>query len=134
MIDDAMGFVDVVQGSIAKTAHGRIIFFTGDVVVSFIQEFHGAVKAAVAVHVRIDRRMIVQVLAVVNRSPLDFIDGFVDLVDGVFFFFIHVMGWRQVFEMSARMAEIGERVQVSRMPSGFVGECECGTESDHKHD
>jgi hypothetical protein len=134
MIDDAMGFVDVVQRSVAKTAHGRVIFFPGNVIVSFIQKFHGAVTAAGSVHVRIDRRMIVQVLAVVNRCPLDFVDGFVDLVDGVFFFFIHVMSGRQVFEMSASVAEIGERVQVSRMPSGFVGECECGTESDHKHD
>jgi hypothetical protein len=134
MIDDAMSFIDVVQGSITKTAYGRVIFFSGNVVVSFIQKFHGAVEAAGPVHMRIDRRVIVQVLAVVNRGPLDFVDGFVDLVNGVFLFFIHVMSGRQVFEMSASVAEISESMQVSRMPSGFVGECECGTESHHKHD
>jgi hypothetical protein len=134
MIDDAMGLVDVVQGSVAKTANGRVVFFPGNVIVSFVQEFHGAVIAAGAIHVRIDRRVIVQVLAVVNRRSFDFVDGFVDLVDGVFFFFVHVMSGCQVFQVSASVAEIGERVQVSRMSSGFVGECECGTESDHKHD
>jgi hypothetical protein len=134
MIDDAMSFIDVVQGSITKTAYGRVIFFSGNVIVSFIQKFHGAVEAAGPVHMRIDRRVIVQVLAVVNRRSFDFVDGFVDLVDGVFFFFVHVMSGCQVFQVSASVAEIGERVQVSRMSSGFVGECECGAESDHKHD
>jgi hypothetical protein len=134
MIDDAVGFVDVVQGAIAKTAHRRVIFFPGNVIVSFVQEFHRAVKAAGPVHAGIDRRMIVQILAVVNRGPLDFVDGFVDLVNGVLFFLVHVIGGRQVFEMSAGVAQVRERVQVSRMPSGFVGESECGTESDQKHD
>jgi hypothetical protein len=134
MIDDAMGFVDVVQRSVAKTAHGRVIFFPGNVIVSFIQKFHGAVKAAGAVHSGIDWGMIVQVLAVVNRCPLDFVDGFVDLVDGVLFFLVHVMGGRQVFEVGAGVAQVGKRVQVCRMPSRFVGETECGAESDKKHD
>jgi ethanolamine utilization microcompartment shell protein EutS len=56
MIDDAMGFVDVMKGAIAKAAHGRVIFFAGDIVVSFVEQFHGAVIASGAIHARIDRR------------------------------------------------------------------------------
>jgi hypothetical protein len=134
VIDDAVGFVDVVDGAIAKAAHGRIIFFPGDVIVSFIQKFHRAVKAAGPVHMGVDRRMIVQILAVVNRGALDFVDGFVDLANGMLFFFVHVMSGRKVFEMSASVAQVRERMQVSRMPSGFVGESGCSTKSDQKRD
>ena len=134
MIDDAMSFIDVVQGSITKTAYGRVIFFSGNVIVSFIQKFHGAVEAAGPVHMRIDRRVIVQVLAVVNRGPLDFVDGFVDLVNGVFLFFIHVMSGGWVFQMSACVTEIGECVQVSGMSSRFVGKSSGGAKCDKKHE
>jgi len=62
-IDDVMGFVDVIKSAIPKTPNGGIIFFSGDVIVSLIQEFLRTTKAARGVHSRIDRRMIVQVLA-----------------------------------------------------------------------
>jgi hypothetical protein len=121
VIDDAMCFVYVMKGAIPKTPDGRVIFFSGDVVVGFIQQFLGTVKTASPIHSCIDRRMIAQVLIVVNRSPLNFVDGFVDLVDGVLFFFIHVMGGCQIFQMSSGMPQIGKRVQVCRMPSWFIG-------------
>jgi hypothetical protein len=121
VIDDAVSFIDVMNGAITQAAHRGIVFFPGDVVVSFIQQFLGAVEAAGAVHAGIDRRMIVQILAVINRSALDFFDGFIDFVDGVLFFFIHVMGGGKVCQVSAGMAQIGERVQICRMPSWFIG-------------
>jgi len=104
VIDDAVGFVDVMDRAITQTAHGRIVFFPGDVIVGFVQQFQGAMKAAGAVHSHIDRRMIVQVLAVVNCSPPNFVDGFVNLFNGVLFFFIHVMSGGRVLQMSARVA------------------------------
>jgi len=119
VIDDAVGFVDVVDGAIAQTTHGRIIFFAGNVVVRFIQQFHRAVKTAGAVHASIDRRVIVQILAVVNRGAFDFFDGLINLINGVLFFFVHVMRGRQVFQMSTRVAQIGERVQIGGMHSRF---------------
>jgi hypothetical protein len=36
--------------------------------------------------------------------------------------------------MGAGVAQVCERVQVTRMSSGFVAETECGAESDKKHD
>ena len=121
MIDDAVGFVDMLQSAITQAAYGRVIFFPGDVIVSFVQQLQRSVIAAGAVHSCIDRRMIVQVLAVVDRCALDFADCSVDLCDGVLFFPVHVMSGRQVFQVSAGVAEIGERVQVGRMSSRFVG-------------
>jgi hypothetical protein len=134
VIDDAMRFVDVMKGAIPKTPHGRVIFFPGDVIVSFIQQLLRAVKAAGAPHLCVDRRMIVQILAVVNRSPLNFVDGFVDLVNGVLFFFVHVMGGSQVLQMSAGVPQIGKRVQVRRMPSRFVGKAQSSADSNKKHE
>jgi len=134
VIDDTVRFVDVVEGAIPQTAHGWIVFFPSDVVASLIQQFKRAAIAAAAVHLPGDRRVIVQILAVVNRGPLDFVDGFINLVDGVLFFFVHVMGGSQVLQMSARGPQIGERVQVCRMPSRFVGEGQRGAEGDNKRE
>jgi hypothetical protein len=122
VIDDAVRFVDVAEGAIAQTAYGRIIFFAGDIVMRLIEQFHSAVITGGAIHMRIDRRMIVQILAIVNRGALNLSDGFVDLLNGTLFFLVHVMGGSQVLQMSARVPEIGERVQVCRMPSRLVGE------------
>ena len=46
MFDDAVRFVDVAEGAIAQTAHGRIIFFAGDIIVRLVEQFQGAVIAA----------------------------------------------------------------------------------------
>jgi len=134
MIDDAMRFVDVMKGTIPKPPHGRVIFFPGDVIVSFIEQFHRAVKAAGTVHSCVDWGMIVQILAVIDRSPLNFVDGFIDLVNGVLFFFVHVMGSSQVLQMSAGMPQIGKRVQIRRMHSWFVGKSNSSAQSNKKHE
>jgi hypothetical protein len=134
VIDDAMRFVDVMKGTIPKPPHGRVIFFPGDVIVSFIEQFHRAVKAAGAVHPYVDWRMIVQILAVVDRSPLNFVDGFIDLVNGVLFFFVHVMGGSQILQMSAGMPQISKRVQICRMASRFVGKANSSAQSNKKHE
>ncbi len=129
-----MRFINVMEGAVAETAYGWIILFACDVVVRFVQQFQSAMKAAAAFHLRIDRRMIVQILAIPNRSPLDFVDGLIDLFDGVLFFFIHVIGGGQVFQMSARMPQVGKRVQVCRMPSRLVSEGERGADSHKKRE
>jgi hypothetical protein len=134
MIDDAVGFVDVMQGAIPKPTDARVIFFACNVIVRFIQQFHGAAEAAGAVHAGIDRWMIVQILAIVNRGVLDLLNGAVNFRDGVFFFFIHVMSGGWVFQMSACVTEIGECVQVSGMSSRFVGKSSGGAKCDKKHE
>lgn len=134
VFDDAVRFVDVVDCAIAQAAHRRIVFFAGDIIVRLVEQFQGTVIAASASHVRIDRRMVVQTLAIVNRSVLDLFDGFVDLGDGVIFFSIHAAGPGSALEMSAGVAQVGERVQVGRMPSRFIGEGQRGADSNNKQE
>jgi hypothetical protein len=117
-----MGFVDVMQGAISQAADVRIVLFPGDVIVSFIQQLHGAMESANPIQARIDRRVSVEILAVVDGGALDFVYGFVDFADGVLFFLIHVMGRRHAFQVSAGGAQIGKGVQVCGMDSRFLGD------------
>ncbi|HXW90488.1 MAG TPA: hypothetical protein VEK33_08065, partial [Terriglobales bacterium] len=45
-IDDVVGFVDVMKSAIPETPNRGVIFFSGDVIVSLIQEFLGTTEAA----------------------------------------------------------------------------------------
>jgi hypothetical protein len=134
VIDDAVGFVDVVDGAIAETADTGIIFFAGNIVVRLVEQFEGAVEAAAAVHAGVDRRMIFQILAVINRGTLDFANGFIDFFDGVLFFAVHMFGRCHLAQMSAGVAQVGEGVQVGRMASGFVREGQSGAHGDKKYE
>jgi hypothetical protein len=91
-----MRFVDVVESAIAQTTHCRIIFFAGDIVMRLVEQLQRAVVSAGAVHLRIHRRMIVHVLAIIDGGVLDLPNGFVDLVHGMLFFFVHVMSGSHV--------------------------------------
>jgi hypothetical protein len=134
MVDDAVGFVDVVDGAIAQAPDGRIIFLAGNVVMRLVEQFEGAVKAAGAIHVRIDGRMVVQILAVVDGGALDFVDRFVDFLNGVLLFVVHMLGRRQLAEVSARVPQVSESVQVGGMPSRFVSERQGGANGNNKHE
>jgi hypothetical protein len=133
-IDDAMRFVDVMKGAIPKAPREWIIFFPRDVIVSFIQQFLRAVKATGASQLCVDRRMIIQILTIVNRSPLDFVDGFVDLVNGVLLFFVHVMGGSQILQVSTGVSQISERVEVCWMPSWRVGKAHGSAHSENQNE
>ncbi len=91
-------------------------------------------KTAGAIQVRIDLRMVVQILAVIDGGVLDFADGFVDFFDGVLLFVVHVLGCGELAQMGAGMAQVSESVQIGGMPSGFVGEGQGSAKSDHKHE
>jgi hypothetical protein len=132
VFDDVVRFVDVAKGTIAQTAHGGIIFFAGDIIVRLVQQFQGTVITASAFYVRIDRRMVIQIFAIVNRSALDLSDGFVDLFDGVVFFSIHAARPCSALQVGAGVAQVGERMQVCRMPSRFIGEGQRGAGGDNK--
>jgi len=134
VIDNAVRFVDMAEGAIAQTAYGRIIFFAGDIIVRLVEQFQGAVIAASVSHVRIDRRMVIQILAIINRSALDLSDGSIDLGDGVILLSIHPAGPCPALQMSASVAQVGERVQVCRMPPRFIGEGQRGAGSNKEQE
>jgi hypothetical protein len=133
-IDDVVGFVDVMKSAIPETPNGRVIFFSGDVIASLIQEFLRTTEAARAIHPQVDPRMIAQVLAVVNCGTLNFVNSFVDLVDGVLFLLIHVMSGRRVLQMRAGVPQIGKRMQICRVSSRFVSQAQDGADANNKHE
>jgi hypothetical protein len=49
-------------------------------------------------------------------------------------FFVHVMSGSQILQVGPRMTQIGECVQVCRMPSRFVGETQRGAENNNKRE
>ena len=104
VFDDVMRFVDVVKGAIPQASNGRIIFFASDVIVRLVEQFLRAVEAPGAVHARIDWRMVVQIFAIIDCGTLDFFNRFIDFVNRMLFFFVHLMRGGQVFKMSAGVA------------------------------
>ena len=50
-----------------------------------IQQLQGLAEAAVGTHAYIDRRMIREILAVIDRGPLDLADRGIDLTNCMFF-------------------------------------------------
>src|SRR5271157_45613 len=124
----------MAEGAIAQPAYGWIIFFAGDIIVRLVEQFQGAVIATSVSHVRIDRRMVIQILAIINRSTLDLSDGFVDFFEGVILFSIHPAGPCLALQMSAGVAQVGERVQVCRMSPRFIGEGQRGAGSNKEQE
>lgn len=80
-----MGFVDVLESALLKALGEAVVFVTGDVVVRFVEQFEGVAKTASPLQVGVDRRMFVNVLAILDGSLLDLCDGVFDFVDGFLF-------------------------------------------------
>ena len=134
VFDDAVRLVDVLQGTMTQAMGKAVIFLLFDVMTGRVEQFQGAMITASASHVVVDGRMVIQILAIINRGVLDLCDRLVDLRDGVIFFSIHPAGPCPTLQMSARVAEVGESVQVGRMSPGIIREGHGGTDSNQKHD
>jgi hypothetical protein len=62
-----------------------VVLFAGDILVRFFEQFLGAVQTAGVVEAGVNRRMVVQTFAVVDRGFLDLVDRVIDGVDGFLF-------------------------------------------------
>ena len=91
-----------------------ILFLVGDVLASLVQKLLGAVQTAGVVQPGVDRRMIVQVLAVVDGRSLDFRNR---VIDGVNRFLLLVAQFAPIvcLQMGASGAKIRQRVQIGGM-------------------
>ena len=109
-----MRLVDVLHRPPLQALRKTIVLFPRDIVVCGVEQFQGAVPAAKPVQPGVDRRVIVQILAVVNRSPLDLVDGRVDFTDRSLFPFTQgsVAG---LFQVSSGGPQIAQSAQISRM-------------------
>jgi len=129
-----MCLVDMLQGAMTQSVSKSVVFSFRDVAMRLVEQFERSMISARVSKVRIDRRMIIQILAIIDRGMLDFANGPVDLGDGVFFLSVHPVVRRHALQMRARVAQIGQRMQVCRMSSGIVGECQRGTECNEECD
>ena len=80
-----MGLIDVDEGALLQALREAVVFFLRDILMRLIEQLQGAMQAAVPGHVGVHGRMIVQILAIVDRGFFDFVDGFIDLVNGFLF-------------------------------------------------
>ncbi len=118
-----MSTVDVAKSALLEPLGETIVFFTGDIVVSFIEKFDGAVETAGPVEMSVNRGMVVEILAVIDSGFLNFVDGVVNFVDG-FLFLITELAMIGAIEMSASVAKVSQSVKIGWMSSlggGGVG-------------
>ena len=82
------GFVDVPKSALLEALSESVVLFVG------------AAQAARVVETGVNRRMVVQILAVIDRGLLDFVDRLIDRVDG-FLFLVAKFAAVVTFEMGA---------------------------------
>jgi hypothetical protein len=85
IVDCAVGLVDMAYGAIPHTPRLRHVFCPGGIVMRLIQQLQSLAEAAIGSHAYIDGRMIGEILAVIDRGPLDLGDRCIDLTNCMFF-------------------------------------------------
>jgi hypothetical protein len=114
-IDVVMGAVDVVEDASLEAASIGIVFFMSYVLMGLAQQVAGLVQVAAPGEVSVDRFVFVDVLAVVDGSLLDFVDGLVDFLDGLMLFDVNGAAVGTMLEMGASVPQIRKSVEVSGM-------------------
>ena len=77
-----VGAIDMADHAVTQPARFGIIFFFLDIVMSLVQKLAGIMQASDPGFVRVNGRMISNVLAIVNCGVFDFFDGVVDFCYG----------------------------------------------------
>jgi len=117
-LDEVLGVADVAVRAVAQSVDPArwAVLFARDIRARLLQELERTGQP-IAPGRAIDRLVIVQILAVIDRGFLDLVDRGVDLADRALFvpFDDHVRG---PGEEGSRGAQIGQRVEIGRMLSG----------------
>jgi hypothetical protein len=106
------GRIDVADGAVAQTADCWIIFFTSDVRVHFAQQLKRFVQATRTIGGVVYTHVIVNILAVIDRSPLDLANRSIDLYDRHIFLTAYGGITRTMLKHPAGGAQITQRMQV----------------------
>jgi hypothetical protein len=120
--DVVVRFVDVHKGALLEPLREGIVFFLRDIVVGFVDELESPVETAAPVETSVNRRMIVDVLAVVDGGFLDFVDGLIDLVNGMLLL-VTQFAAIGTLEMGASVTEIRQSVKIRGMLSRRLRPC-----------
>jgi hypothetical protein len=114
-VDVVMRTIDVLENASLEAAGFGIVFFLRYIVMGLVQEVAGLVQVSAPGQVRVDRFVLVDVFAIVDRGFLDFIDGVIDFFDGLTLFDVNRAAVGTMLEMGPRVPQIGESVDVRRM-------------------
>jgi len=121
MIRDCDRFVHVMVGAVnmpnhavTQSARFGIIFFFLEIVMSLVEKLAGIMQASDPGIVRVNRRAVRNVLAVVECGTLDFVDGVVDFFYGGALFSMQRASVGAL-QMCPRIPQVGKSVQVRRM-------------------
>ncbi len=85
IVHRSVGLVDVVYSAIPQPSGLGHVFCPRGIVMRLIQQLQSLAEAAVGTHAYIDGRVICEIFAVIDRGPLDLIDGCIDLTNRMFF-------------------------------------------------
>jgi hypothetical protein len=109
-----MGTINVPNHAISQATRFGIIFFLFDVVMSMVQKFAGIMQTSDPGFVRINGRVLFDVLAVIECGALDLVNGVVNFSNGGALFSVQSATVGPL-QMRTRITQIGKRAQVGWM-------------------
>jgi hypothetical protein len=126
-----VSLIDVLQGSMLQTLREGIVLFLGHIAVSLLEQLGSAVETTGPIQMAVNRRVIVQILAIVDGGLLDFTDRGIDFpnCDGFFFSELTSIGTLQV---GAGVTQIGQRVKIRRVITGWHWFCGAAYENQEQ--
>ncbi|HLN22754.1 MAG TPA: hypothetical protein VK558_02090 [Patescibacteria group bacterium] len=111
------GLVDMLQRHLLQAVDGGIIFLAVNVGLDLFQQFDGAMQAIAFVLASIDRRVIVDVFAIVDRRFFNLPNRRADLLQGHVFMSADGGVARTMIDQPIGGAQIAQRMKVSRVLS-----------------
>ncbi len=112
--------VNMIESAVAKSTGRGYVFGMGKIVMRFAEQPFCIVEAIHAGQVCIDRRMVVEVLAVIDGGTFDLADSSVDLLDRAGFAIIYAAVWPQLIKIGTGKTEIAQSMEISRMRTGYL--------------
>jgi hypothetical protein len=109
-----VGAVNMPNHAVTQSARFGIIFFFLEIVMSLVEKLAGIMQASDPGIVRVNRRAVRNVFAVVECGTLDFVDGVVDFFYGGALFSMQRASVGAL-QMCPRIPQVGKGVQVRRM-------------------
>ena len=79
--DQGHGVVDIAERAIAPFAGAGVVFFMFDIVAGAIEQAQHFAETAAAAEVRIDGRMLVDILAVEHRGGVQLVNGALGVIE-----------------------------------------------------
>ena len=126
LADGLLGGADVLEGPTAEAVVPAVVLALLDVGGCPVQQLAGVAQPIAVVKADVDRRVILERLAIVDRRPLDLADRGVDLTDRGVLVPLHLgRGW--ALEQRAGEPHVGQRVQVRGVVATAVVRAQYGS-------